>query len=259
MPAKFKNNATATIAASITSSDTLIVLSSSLGSLFPTLSAGEYFYGTLYNALGVYEIVKVTARSGDNLTVVRAQDGTTAVGFTAGDGFAQRLTAASLENFSQLDSNNTFSGNNTFTGSNTLSGSFTGGTFTNSTVTNPTLTGGTVNNTPIGGTTRNTGAFTDISVSGLAANNVVLGNGTSNLQGVAPGTNGNVLTSNGTTWISAPLAGGLAAGGAVYENSQVISANYTLIAGKNGLSAGPITIGTGVTVTVSTGSTWVVV
>jgi len=36
----------------------------------------------------------------------------------------------------------------------------------------------------------------------LAANNVLLGNGTSALQTVAPGTSGNVLTSNGTTWAS---------------------------------------------------------
>ena len=36
----------------------------------------------------------------------------------------------------------------------------------------------------------------------LAANNVVLGNGTSALQVVAPSTSGNVLTSNGTTWQS---------------------------------------------------------
>lgn len=40
----------------------------------------------------------------------------------------------------------------------------------------------------------------------LAANNVLLGNGTSALQAVAPGTNGNVLTSNGTTWTSATPA-----------------------------------------------------
>jgi hypothetical protein len=37
----------------------------------------------------------------------------------------------------------------------------------------------------------------------LTANNVLLGNGTSALQVVAPGTSGNVLTSNGTTWTSA--------------------------------------------------------
>jgi len=36
----------------------------------------------------------------------------------------------------------------------------------------------------------------------LTANNVLLGNGTSAPQFVAPSTNGNVLTSNGTTWVS---------------------------------------------------------
>ena len=43
----------------------------------------------------------------------------------------------------------------------------------------------------------------------LTANNVLLGNGTSALQVVAPSTSGNVLTSNGTTWVSAtPAASG---------------------------------------------------
>ena len=41
----------------------------------------------------------------------------------------------------------------------------------------------------------------------LTANNVLLGNGTSALQVVAPGTTGNVLTSNGTTWVSQAGAG----------------------------------------------------
>lgn len=40
----------------------------------------------------------------------------------------------------------------------------------------------------------------------LTANNVILGNGTSTVLGVAPGTSGNVLTSNGTTWTSAAAA-----------------------------------------------------
>jgi hypothetical protein len=44
----------------------------------------------------------------------------------------------------------------------------------------------------------------------LTANNVILGNGTSTPSFVAPGTTGNVLTSNGTTWASSALpAGGL--------------------------------------------------
>ena len=43
-------------------------------------------------------------------------------------------------------------------------------------------------------------------VSTLAANAVVLGNGTNAVQTVAPGTSGNLLTSNGTTWVSSPPA-----------------------------------------------------
>jgi hypothetical protein len=50
----------------------------------------------------------------------------------------------------------------------------------------------------------------------LTANNVLLGNGTSALQAVAPSTAGNVLTSNGTTWQStAPAASGISTGKAI--------------------------------------------
>ena len=49
----------------------------------------------------------------------------------------------------------------------------------------------------------------------LTANNVLLGNGTSAVQFVAPSTNGNVLTSNGSTWTSAAAGGGFATGTAM--------------------------------------------
>jgi hypothetical protein len=42
----------------------------------------------------------------------------------------------------------------------------------------------------------------------LTANNVLLGNGTSAVQFVSPSTNGNVLTANGSTWVSSTPAGG---------------------------------------------------
>jgi hypothetical protein len=42
----------------------------------------------------------------------------------------------------------------------------------------------------------------------FTANNVLLGNGTSALQAVAPGTSGNALISNGTTWASSSVPGG---------------------------------------------------
>ena len=53
-------------------------------------------------------------------------------------------------------------------------------------------------------------AYGGTGASTLAANNVILGNGTSAVQTVAPSTSGNVLTSNGTTWVSqAPAASGV--------------------------------------------------
>ena len=51
---------------------------------------------------------------------------------------------------------------------------------------------------------------------------------------------------------------GAQANGVIYENNTVISANYTLTAGKNGFSVGPITINSGVSVTVPSGQRWVV-
>jgi hypothetical protein len=57
--------------------------------------------------------------------------------------------------------------------------------------------------------------------------------------------------------------GGGATGGSsddiFYENGQTVTTNYTLSTGKNAMSAGPITINSGVTVTVPSGASWVVV
>ena len=52
--------------------------------------------------------------------------------------------------------------------------------------------------------------------------------------------------------------GGLVASGSMFENSQTISQNYTITAGKSAMSAGPITISSGYTITVPSGSRWVV-
>jgi hypothetical protein len=45
----------------------------------------------------------------------------------------------------------------------------------------------------------------------------------------------------------------------IVVNSQTVSADYTIASGDNGLSAGPVTVSSGITVTVSSGSVWTVV
>jgi hypothetical protein len=94
----------------------------------------------------------------------------------------------------------------------------------------------------------------------LTNNSVILGNATNAVKFVAPGTTGNVLTSNGTTWTSAALAGALAAGNnSIIINNVNITANATIAAGQNGFSVGPITTANGVSVTVSAGQKWTVI
>ena len=63
----------------------------------------------------------------------------------------------------------------------------------------------------------------------LTANAVLIGNGTSAVTAVAPGTTGNLLTSNGTTWTSAA-----APSSAVQYPQNIQSANYTLVLGDAG-------------------------
>jgi hypothetical protein len=59
------------------------------------------------------------------------------------------------------------------------------------------------------------------------ANNVLLGNGTSAFQSVAPGTSGNVLTSNGTTWTSAAAGGGFPSGTAMLFKQTAAPTGWT--------------------------------
>lgn len=65
---------------------------------------------------------------------------------------------------------------------------------------------------------------------------------------------------NGSTWSS--IGGGATGGGsdAVFiENGQTVTTNYTITTSKNAVSAGPVTINAGVTVTVPSGQAWVIV
>lgn len=96
MGVKISNNAVTTIVGAISSSDTGLTVASGTGTLFPVLGTGDYFYATLTDTAGTREIVKVTARASDAMTIARGQEGTIAQSFTAGSRLELRVTAGSV-------------------------------------------------------------------------------------------------------------------------------------------------------------------
>ena len=94
---KLKNNARGFLANAVSPSDTQLQLTSGTGATFPTLSAGETFFATLVSSDSTFEIVSVTARTGDVLTVVRAAESTTAKTFNTGSLVELRVTVGNLD------------------------------------------------------------------------------------------------------------------------------------------------------------------
>jgi len=72
-----------------------------------------------------------------------------------------------------------------------------------------------------------------------------------NITGTLPAIDGSNLTGISTT--------ATVAGGAIYENSATISASHTIASGTNGMSAGPVSVSSGVTLTISSNSVYTVV
>lgn len=115
-----------------------------------------------------------------------------------GNLWASSLRTESADNIKSSDQTKTYtlpSATTTLTGRDTTD-----------TLTNKSISGSTNTLTNISLTTSVTGTLPvangGFGLTTLTANNVILGNGTSAPTFVAPGTSGNVLTSNGTTWSS---------------------------------------------------------
>lgn len=94
------NNAISTLDEPITTLSTTLFLKPGTGVLFPSPGAGQYTCCTLAKN-GIYEIVRVTARDGDELTVVRGQEGTTAIAWAKGALIQNLLTAGEISQLLQ--------------------------------------------------------------------------------------------------------------------------------------------------------------
>lgn len=96
MGLKLTNNGVSKLASSLAADDTTVAVLPGDGAKFPALAAGDWFPATLIKVDGSSEIVKATARSIDSFTVERAQEGTAALNFNAGDRFELRATSAAM-------------------------------------------------------------------------------------------------------------------------------------------------------------------
>lgn len=95
----FSNNAASTLSAGLDAVDTTIFIQPGQGGRFPVIASPDFCYCTLENASGLIEVVKVTvhAANATALTVVRAQQGTTAALWAIGDLFELRPTAVEAQ------------------------------------------------------------------------------------------------------------------------------------------------------------------
>ncbi len=91
------NNVKSKLTAAVGVSDTTITITAGDGALFAAATAGNTITATLIKVSGfnevAFEIVTVTARSGDTLTITRGRESTAALTFAVGDVISVRFTA----------------------------------------------------------------------------------------------------------------------------------------------------------------------
>ena len=123
------NNASSLLASGITTASTTVTVTAGEGALFPAISAGQYAVATLEDTGGNIEVVYITARTSDTMTISRAQEGTSALAFASGSRFELRVTAGVLATLLQKTGADTLSGTTTLAGVLELntSGSIQGG------------------------------------------------------------------------------------------------------------------------------------
>lgn len=127
----FANNASSLLASGISSSVTTATVTAGQGALFPAISAGQIAIATIEDTSGNIEIVYVTGRTTDTMTILRAQENTSAQSFASGSRFELRVTAGLLATLLQKTGADTLSGTTTFSGvlQAGSAGSFQGGEY----------------------------------------------------------------------------------------------------------------------------------
>lgn len=287
----YSNNARTTLSANITNSTTTLPVVSSIG--FPSLtSAGDHFFITLDDGANI-EIVKVTSVVGNSFQgCVRGWEGTTGFAFLSSTSVENRLTAGSITNFARINDRlaNLASIDNL---------SDPAGTDGNSILcasTDPTgspivaLVSGTkwkfINYPDVVKVAVVGSSPTTTSINSTGIGNVLI-DSTSKmyLLQVTSGTNigvcrfVNAITTNAFSWTT-PLpnipsvadtyeiyrnisawksATGTNSDRIFFENDMQVWASYSIPAGRNASSTGPVTLNTGVVVTVPAGSSWSIV
>jgi microcystin-dependent protein len=90
----FSNKGTTVLAASFSAVSTILVLSTGEGAKFPTTTGGKFFDVVFEDRrLGLFEVCRCTSRTGDQLTLTRAQEGTLAQTWAAGSQVSHRVTS----------------------------------------------------------------------------------------------------------------------------------------------------------------------
>lgn len=92
----YANNVAGTMAGTIGPSDTALLLQTGQGVLFPNPGSDSYYATLVHITTGAIEIVQVTAKVGDTLTIVRGRDNTSAISFAVGSVVEMRLVAQML-------------------------------------------------------------------------------------------------------------------------------------------------------------------
>jgi len=172
-----------------------------------------------------------------------------------------RTTAATANGASTIvlrDSNGSFAGNvvtgttGSFTTVSGTTGTFTGNVSANNVTITTTLTG---NNANLSGTVRMTSTGAVLVPAGTTGERPTAATGLFRF-------NSSLIRFEGYNGASWGTLGGATGGGndqIFYENGQNVTTDYTIASTKNAMSAGPITIDSGATVTVDTGASWVIV